>query len=338
MLTLQFLKDCPIEEGLKELQGKYAISNTRWEDLIILNYCQIDSPKLDPIVRECRGLVINDRAELVAMSFRRFFNYGETEEEFDWNCRAYHKEDGSLITVYYYNGWKINTRASFGFGEINKSGHTWNSLVSSLLDFDRLHKDLTYVFELCSPFNQVVRYYDKPQLKLLSVNNRGYEYDHSKLEILADRAGIELVNSQLISSVDEAKAIIQEEVSTNHRFEGLVLKSNIRLKLKSEIYVRLHKMFSNLSDRGLLEIYFNGERAEAELYMPETKDKFIIIDNRLREIGEEMDDFYSKYEYFPVQKDFALAVKNHKYSSVLFQARKLGKRPSELKHLYSRFL
>lgn len=55
----------------------------------ILNYSQIDSPKYDPIVRECRGLVIDRNTnEVVARAFDRFYNYGEYiegDKKFDWS-------------------------------------------------------------------------------------------------------------------------------------------------------------------------------------------------------------------------------------------------------------
>lgn len=341
-MIFTFLKDYySIDDALQDLQEKYHIDHVKHEDLIILDY-NMAANKHDEMVRQCRSLVINDKKEYVASSFRRFFNLGECPEEdskFDWNCRAYEKADGSLITVYYYNGWRINTRASFGYGEINKSGHTWNSLVSSLLDFDKLNPNLTYIFELCSPYNQVIRYYDKPQVQLLSVNNRGYEYDHDKLELIAQRAGLTLVNSTLITSLDEAKGYIEKQVELDRRFEGVVLKSNIRLKLKSEFYVKLHYSWSNLSnDNKLIDMFLEGNRSEAETYFPEWKDKFDRIEQRFNEIGQEADELYDKYKHFPVQKDFALAVLGSRYSSILFQARKLGKKPSELKSLCRKYL
>ena len=116
---------------LEDLQDKYGIRHTKHEDgRVILNYHQIDSykHKFDPIVRECRGLVTHvDGWPLIARAFERFFNLGEDldgQKGFNWtNCVAQHKEDGSLIIVYYWNGsWHINTKGSFGDGEVSSSG------------------------------------------------------------------------------------------------------------------------------------------------------------------------------------------------------------------------
>lgn len=81
--------------------------------LVILNYDQIESPKLDPFVREARGLVLNSNDfSLVARSFPRFFNWGEVPEEMDQfdftDFTVQSKEDGSLALLYYFeNNWHL---------------------------------------------------------------------------------------------------------------------------------------------------------------------------------------------------------------------------------------
>lgn len=69
--------------NLELLEQQLGIKTTCHEDgRVIFNYSQIDSPKQNPIVMECRGLVLdmNNNWELVARSFPRFFNYGEIYE------------------------------------------------------------------------------------------------------------------------------------------------------------------------------------------------------------------------------------------------------------------
>jgi tRNA splicing ligase len=66
---LELLKVEPYNLDIKEYES----------GLVVLNYNQINSPKYDPIVMECRGLILDskDSWKIVAKSFRRFFNYGE---------------------------------------------------------------------------------------------------------------------------------------------------------------------------------------------------------------------------------------------------------------------
>jgi hypothetical protein len=64
--------------SLSSLNENYGIKTTIRDDLVILNYSQIDSPKKHPIVMECRGLVLEIPSyRIVARSFPRFFNWGE---------------------------------------------------------------------------------------------------------------------------------------------------------------------------------------------------------------------------------------------------------------------
>lgn len=69
-------------KSLEDLTAELGIRVTRHDQLplIILNYDQIESPKANEIVVECRGLVLEEGTwEIVARSFRRFFNFGELE-------------------------------------------------------------------------------------------------------------------------------------------------------------------------------------------------------------------------------------------------------------------
>lgn len=66
--------------NLELLEEQLGIKSNCHEDgRVILNYDQINSPKNNDLVRECRGLVLdkNNNWELVARSFSRFFNLGE---------------------------------------------------------------------------------------------------------------------------------------------------------------------------------------------------------------------------------------------------------------------
>lgn len=131
MLVQKYLREKSIELGsqaaLSALTDEFAIRTAlhpNGDPLVILNYSQIDSSKRHPLVQECRGLTLHlETWDVVARSFPRFFNYGECpdqDKKFDWNnFSAETKEDGSLILLYRFNNeWRVNTRGSFGLGEI----------------------------------------------------------------------------------------------------------------------------------------------------------------------------------------------------------------------------
>lgn len=106
MLSVQrLLRDGRTLDDLNKLYGIDA-THSETDPLVILNYDQIESPKTHPVVRECRGLVLEkDTWNVVARAFTRFFNYGETDCQFDWSkFTATTKEDGSLLLLYRYAG------------------------------------------------------------------------------------------------------------------------------------------------------------------------------------------------------------------------------------------
>jgi tRNA splicing ligase len=119
---------------LDDLNNEFAIKTTFHPNLplVILNYDQIESkPKNHPIVRECRGLVLNSTDwSVAARSFPRFFNWGEVAEEmkdFDFSdFLVQSKEDGSLCLIYNFNGeWLANTRGSFATDLMQHQSFTW---------------------------------------------------------------------------------------------------------------------------------------------------------------------------------------------------------------------
>ena len=104
------------------LKAELGINVDRKDDLVLLSYDQIDSPKTDPIVMECRGLILEKGAwEVVSMPFRRFFNHGEMldlTKDFPYpGAKAQQKLDGSLIQLFHWNGrWRMSTR-----GKVDKA-------------------------------------------------------------------------------------------------------------------------------------------------------------------------------------------------------------------------
>ena len=75
MKSLTFIKT----HGVDALTEHYNIKVKRHhsDGRIILNYDQINSPKENEIVGECRALTVTECGDLIARSLPRFFNAGE---------------------------------------------------------------------------------------------------------------------------------------------------------------------------------------------------------------------------------------------------------------------
>lgn len=324
---------------------------------VILNYSQINSPKKDPVVKECRGLVLDRNTyRVIARAFPRFYNLGEcpdTESRFDWrSCSTTEKVDGSLILVYFYNGeWRVNTRNSFGSGYINDSTVTWEGLVRSILGdkINYLYTDLCYVFELCSPYNKIVRLYNQSQLFLLSVfaygDTSAFELPRKDIETYANILGLNLVHHYPLNSLDAVTNYIDAVQQNDKTFEGFVLRdnNNERIKVKSPTYVALHHLRgegNNLfSPKYLLPIVMAGEIEEVLTYFPEVRDSLLAVKEKVDKEKEVLLNLWGQVKDIENQKEFALSVVGKsKLSSLLFQARKLKLEPASMLRDYQPLL
>lgn len=328
------------------------------DDRVILSYSKIFADihadvKLNPIVRECRGLVLNRKTfEVIARPFYRFFNYGETNEkdDFVWeNSIAQDKCDGSLIILYYYNGWKVNTRGSFGMGLIKDSELTWNNLFYLALgdlDIGDLDQDCTYLWELCSLYNKVVQIHPKPKAYLLSVmcNDINWEWAHCDVVDLALENNYLIPSFTRFANIDEViKHITDKSNNGDRTYEGIVLRdrNNLRLKIKNPDYLALHRQANNgyiASPKSLIPFLIRGEKDELLVYYPELKDSIEEFDSKWISLRDETEGIWAQHKLIESQKDFALAVKSNKLSSILFSARKKNLVPSDLYEEFSELI
>lgn len=111
-----FIKSNDWNNELTELH-KANINVAEKEGFYLYNYNNaVLVPRDDPIIRMCRGLVLDNNGQLVSMPFRRFFNYHEPEcDKVDWeSAEVQEKMDGSLISVWWTGSeWEVTTRGSF---------------------------------------------------------------------------------------------------------------------------------------------------------------------------------------------------------------------------------
>ena len=330
--------------GLEELKHELGIVVTEHPDepLVILNYHQVESPRSNPIARQCRGLVLERNTwATVARSFDRFFNWGEFLDEakaFNWHafvCQE--KLDGSLILLFHYNGkWWTNTRGSFGGDKVGFFGRTWRELcLSCSPDFDSMDKDCTYVCELTGPHNKVVRRYFEVGLRLLSVFIRTddsihYELPHSLFyEMHCRLSGLPAPEVHSFTSLSEIEQFLLSKEKDDPSYEGVVIRDveNRRWKIKSKSYLGLHRMSNGnaFNPKYLLPFVLTGERDELLAYFPEAEAAYDSVANKVNDEREALSDLWTRSKNIEGQKEFALAVvSNTRFSGILFKLRKAG--------------
>lgn len=177
-----FLKNNP---NWREILSKepYCLKWQEDGDYIIFTYNQLSSDFFIPLVREARGIIFEKNTyEVVCRPFTKFGNYGESyAAKVNWDrCWVTEKIDGSLIKVWYHNGWHVSTNGTIDAANANlddvhysnfmelfiaalrRHGFTYTSFLT------QLNKEYTYLFELVSPYNRVVIPYDSIDLYYLT--------------------------------------------------------------------------------------------------------------------------------------------------------------------------
>lgn len=307
--------------------------------LIGFKYDQIESPKLNPIVRDCRGIVLERESwNVVAKPFRRFFNAGEDAEsfsQFDWaDFSATEKIDGSLIICYHYQGeWYVNTSGSFGLGECNFSGKTWRELFweTSGIDRSKLDPKFTLLFELWTPYNKVVRTYPKPSAWLIGAfhNESLEEQSRSALIYIGRQIGTPLPEYYSFSGHDDIAGFLQERTLTDKTFEGVVVRDSKdeRYKVKSQTYLVLHHLFDNgnvFNPKRLVPLVLAGETDEVLAYLPEVKPHLERVQESVTNEYNNLVELWGNTWQIPDQKEFALSIVGKTpFSGILFNFRKM---------------
>lgn len=335
--------------GLGSLPQDYKIGITKHPSLpmAILTYDALEAHKAKmswhPIVRECRSLVIElGTWEVISKSFTRFPNLGEYDDgQFNWsNYRIEEKVDGSLINLYCYNGWKIRTSSSFGEGIIMPGlPHTWSSLFWDLFPKEivpDLNPNVTYTFELCSPYNVVVKRHDRPHLKFLSsFNNKSFaENSLSYNCVIADVLNIPRPTLYPFSSIEEGLKWLETQPAN---FEGFVLVDDRghRIKVKNAAYLALHRLKNNgtgFLPRNLVPLILTKpeEKSEILTYFPEIKKEWERCENYINSTIKSADIVLNDLKTLN-KKEFALAIAHHEYAlkSILFTCRNKNWIPSQ---------
>ena len=357
MLNVQKFLLAQKEQGLSNAQAfeqlteQFAIKVKHYEDerIVLLDYHMIDSPKMNPVVIECRSLILQfDTFGVVSRKFDRFFNYGEALEyyhDFDLSRSVImEKADGSLIGVYHHKGkWHISTRGmAFAEGE-HVMGGTFREKVLDAFNtseeefqqiFDGFTKDTTFVFEYTSPENRIVTKYEEPLMVLLSANNAETEWEYSVAYKELYLMGLKF-RPVVTYKASDMDAVVQLANSLPNLQEGFVIYDPVskkRMKVKSSLYVVAHSIRGNdplPTKKNLLRLLFTGELGEFCAYFPEWSEKALDIQREVDNAYRELAIAWGKYKELESQKDFALAIKDVPYNGILFQARKMNKTVNE---------
>tara|TARA_R110000868_G_scaffold297179_2_gene557482 strand:- start:12 stop:1187 length:1176 start_codon:yes stop_codon:yes gene_type:complete len=343
--------DALYEYGLNGIKEKYGIKhhhNELYPNLFVLNYDQIDSSKVKdhPVVVQCRSLVVEytgydpfdegNHWRIVSRAFDRFFNYGEnaTGEVFNINeLTAYEKVDGSLVSVFYYNGeWLYRTKSMLMPAEEMQmnSGRSWKELIESTIDLDTPKSiACTYIYEICSRDNRVVVRYDGDSAYLLAIrgNKTGcYVHQHELVKV-AHNSRARLPKSYTFKTMQDCLTASTELPNLEEGYVMYNADSVPIMKVKSPAYVAAHRLRgeSVLTPKRILEMMRIGEADEYLAIFPEDYVPFDEVAIRFEAMIDELYSlWYDKFCNIEDQKEYALEVMKDckQYQGLMFQKKK----------------
>ena len=271
----------------------------------MFKYSQIDSNFSIELVRECRGLILDeDTREIVSFPFTKFFNFGEPNAaNVDWaTARCGEKIDGSLVKIVNVgdnllistNGTILACEAPVA-KQIGCRYQSFGDIVADVLD-DVLEKSgwqkklqeeglcalweesYTYMFELCSPWTRVVVPHKENKLYFLGKrNNQTFEETYFTDDPVFSKL-FSVPKVYPLKSFDECIAATKDMPWDEEGY--VVCDANFnRIKIKSPAYLVVHRLKGNgvMSYERALDLIRLNETDEILAYFPEFKEHIETI-------------------------------------------------------------
>jgi hypothetical protein len=333
----QYLRDGGDLDALKPWYGIKYRRHQQYPNLVLLKYDQIASPFNEEIVRECRGIVLdeNDDWRVVSRAFDKFFNHGEgLAATLDWStARVQEKVDGSLCVLYWYaDAWHVATTGTpDASGPVERRDLTFARLFWQTFGeapdptFGGWCKPGSYClyFEICTPYNRIVVVHDEPRLIVLGARNL-----HTQQEVPATVAAAMLGHRHepvreypldsmagILASFDTIRPLEQE---------GYVVVDGAfrRVKVKHPGYVALHHAREGMSLKAFVTIAQSGEVPEVVVAFPELRPQLEDVRARLEALIAEVEAEYERHRGAPDMKTFALAIRGSRCTSALFAVKR----------------
>lgn len=280
--------------GLDAAVDTFKLKMRHYGHKVHLKYDQLESSYANPEVQECRGLILDAITwDVISLSFFKFFNIQEGyAHPIDWNTAIiYEKLDGSLMQVYYdfhKSEWCVGTTGTAeGEGEVNnKQGLTFARLfweTAYKYDFpitNAMSKKYTYVFELTSPYNIVVKPHGVASITLLAIRDN---------ETLKELSYDELIKESKYMGVPLAKTfsfknMSFEEISKTLETmpwseEGYVVcDANFnRVKIKNPAYVAVHHLKGKMAEHHIMSVIKTNELDEFIATFPDRKEELLRL-------------------------------------------------------------
>jgi len=224
--------------------------------------------------RHARGIIFNTKTkELVCRPFSKFFSVDEMEENklellpIDKPCSITNKLDGSCVSTFIQDG-KLSTatpgafqsdQAVWGLNWLNGKFLSWPQDERDMLRdaFLKANESNTFVFEVIYPDNHVVQYDFQGMVLLAIFGHDGKEHHPTVVDIYAKKYGFRRPEKFDLN----LKLAREIKLQKYDNAEGYVIhwpEFNLRVKLKFDDYMQLHKLKDSISEKGITELLADG--------------------------------------------------------------------------------
>lgn len=281
------------EHGLEKTISNFRLKHRDYGHKVLLKYDQIAYNFEHQEVRDCRGLILEKGTwNVMSLGFRKFFNLGELHADpIDWeSAKIYQKVDGSFIQVYYdwvYEQWCVGTSGTaHAEKDCNGKEISFSDLFKQTLEiltfnnvsekfYDLLNPNQCYIFELCTPFNTVVKEFRSFTLYLLGSRNMKTlkELSFEDLIGVSFDLNIPMVLNYRINADPKHLTFLAKEMPFDE--EGYVVRDKFdnRVKIKSPAYVEASHVKASTAGWRIMNVIITNELDEFLVSFPERKEQ-----------------------------------------------------------------
>lgn len=270
--------------------------------------------------------------------------------------RIQEKLDGSMIRFVKLQDGLIVAKTKMGFTNdqalIANEIFSKNPSVSALVE-DCLDDKIAAIFELVSPYNQIVVNYKNTELRLLQLRNEDsgeYIHEVNKYCLYYNIKGSHEFDYDLKNDESFCLDHYIQEADTKKDFEGWVFtfEDGQMMKLKTKWYLELHHLLTESINRenSILIAIINENIDDAISQIPQNNE----MRNKVIEITEKMNSFCSstirelihilqEHNLVPeYRKDFAIQYHKYPYFGVLMKNFKLNWNEIEIEKCFKEFM
>lgn len=302
------------------LKTKFGLQLIEEEDLVIVRYNKKYSKMDEPLVRECRSIVMDKEYNIVCFSPPKSLEINEFKGMIkNWKREVMVQPflDGTMINCFYYNNkWYTSTRSSVDGKTNYYSKLSFNTLFKQALIYNRIEmedmdKRLCYTFILNHPDNRIVVANNYPIITLVYIYRiRGqgkiidsipigdFKYEFKLVNILRNFTSYEDIENY----IKELEFYKKEDIIQGFFFRY----KNYHSKIRHPMYNEIKLLRGNKPD--LLHSYLNIEKKRKIKkflqYYPEYNSQFYNFKNI---IDYSISDIYKYYHKAFIKKNMNIS-------------------------------